>query len=45
MRDALKTYMDQGGDGLSPLCREAMNEYFKGPKTPVKPAAAAKAAN
>lgn len=43
MRDAMKAHLDAGGDGLSPLCREALVEYFKGPKAPVKPAVAAKA--
>jgi formate dehydrogenase subunit delta len=38
MRDALKAYIDKGGEGLSPLCREALAEYFKGPKSPQKPA-------
>jgi formate dehydrogenase subunit delta len=43
MRDAMKAHLDAGGEGLSPLCREALVEYFKGPKGPAKPAVAAKA--
>lgn len=31
MRDALKAHVDAGGDGLTPLFREAMAVYFKGP--------------
>jgi formate dehydrogenase subunit delta len=34
MRNALKDYLDKGGDGLSPLFVEAANDYYKGPKTP-----------
>ncbi|HVX36851.1 MAG TPA: formate dehydrogenase subunit delta [Hyphomicrobium sp.] len=45
MRDAMKAHLDGGGDGLSPLCREALVEYFKGPKASARPAAAAKPAN
>ncbi|WP_082073104.1 formate dehydrogenase subunit delta [Hyphomicrobium sp. 99] len=41
MRNALKAHIDAGGAGLSPLFLEAMADYFKGPKSPVKPAAAA----
>lgn len=32
MRNQLKAYIDQGGEGLSPLFLEAAHEYFKGPK-------------
>ncbi|MGE0053861.1 MAG: formate dehydrogenase subunit delta [Hyphomicrobium sp.] len=39
MRDQLKTYLDQGGEGLDPLFIEAMADYFKGPKSPAKSAA------
>jgi formate dehydrogenase subunit delta len=42
MRDALKAYIDKGGEGLSPLFLEAMGEYFKGPKRPATTAAPAK---
>lgn len=31
MRDALKTYVDKGGEGLSPLFLEAAKRYFVGP--------------
>ena len=34
MRNALKAYIDKGGDGLSPLFLEAAAEYYKGPKSP-----------
>lgn len=34
MRDKLKTHLDAGGEGLSPLFIEAVSDYFKGPKTP-----------
>jgi len=36
MRNALKAYIDQGGEGLSPLFLEAMADYYKGPKSPAK---------
>ncbi|WP_290992119.1 formate dehydrogenase subunit delta [Hyphomicrobium sp.] len=39
MRNALKAHIDAGGEGLSPLFLEAMTDYFKGPKSPVKAAA------
>lgn len=45
MRDAMKAHLDSGGDGLSPLCREALLEYFKGPKAPARSAAAGKPAH
>ena len=32
MRNALKTHLDQGGVGFSPLFVEAMSVYFEGPK-------------
>lgn len=38
MRNELKAYLDQGGEGLSPLFLESMAAYFKGPKSPVKQA-------
>ena len=34
MRNQLKAFIDQGGEGLSPLFLEAAADYFKGPKTP-----------
>jgi formate dehydrogenase subunit delta len=34
MRNILKAYIDKGGKGMSPLFLEAMEDYFKGPKTP-----------
>ena len=37
MRNALKAHIDAGGDGLTPLFRDAMALYFKGPLAP-KPA-------
>jgi formate dehydrogenase subunit delta len=40
MRNALKKYIDQGGEDLQPLFLEAAAEYFKGPKTPPSKAAA-----
>lgn len=44
MRNALKAYLDQGAQGISPLFVEAVSDYFKGPKSPMKaPAAPAKA--
>jgi len=39
MRNAMKAHIDEGGEGLSPLFLEAMADYFKGPKSPVKQAA------
>jgi formate dehydrogenase subunit delta len=36
MRDQLRTIVESGGKGLSPLLVEAMEDYFKGPKSPVK---------
>jgi len=38
MRNELKAYLDKGGEGLSPLFLEAMESYYKGPKSPVKQA-------
>jgi formate dehydrogenase subunit delta len=38
MRDQMKTIIENGGQGLSPMFIEAMKDYFKGPKTPAKPA-------
>jgi formate dehydrogenase subunit delta len=32
MRDDLKAYLDQGGEGLSPLFVESISSYFKGPR-------------
>jgi formate dehydrogenase subunit delta len=43
MRDQMKTIIEDGAHGLSPLFVEAMKDYFKGPKTPGKPAAAPEA--
>ncbi|MBR2536726.1 MAG: formate dehydrogenase subunit delta [Hyphomicrobium sp.] len=37
MRNALKAHIDAGGEGLKPLFLEAMQEYFKGPKSPSAP--------
>jgi formate dehydrogenase subunit delta len=34
MRNELKTHLDKGGEGLSPLFIEAAHDYYKGPKTP-----------
>lgn len=45
MRDALKAHIDKGGEGLSPLCREALADYFKGPKSPAKATPIGKSAN
>ena len=36
MRNELKAHIDKGGEGLSPLFLEAMADYFKGPKSPLK---------
>lgn len=33
LRNQLKAYLDQGGEGLDPLFIEAAAEYYKGPKT------------
>jgi formate dehydrogenase subunit delta len=41
MRDQLKSYLDTGGEGLSPLFLEAVGSYFKGPR-PDGPKAVAK---
>lgn len=38
MRDQMKTIIDDGGEGLSPLFIETMKDYFNGPKSPAKPA-------
>lgn len=40
MRNQLKDFVDEGGEGLSPLFLEAAHEYFKGPKSPPAKAAA-----
>jgi formate dehydrogenase subunit delta len=45
MRNALKDYIDKGGEGLSPLFLEAAAEYFKGPKSPVKTSTTEKSAS
>lgn len=37
MRDQMKSIIDDGGRGLSPLFIETMKDYFNGPKTPAKP--------
>ncbi len=34
MRNELKSILDSGGEGLKPLCVEAMANYFKGPQSP-----------
>ncbi len=39
MRNDLKAFLDKGSEGFSPLFLEAMAEYYKGPKSPVKQAA------
>ena len=36
MRNDLKAHIDKGGEGLSPLFLEAMADYFKGPKSPLR---------
>jgi formate dehydrogenase subunit delta len=36
MRNALKAYIEKDGEGLQPLFLEAMADYYKGPKSPVK---------
>jgi formate dehydrogenase subunit delta len=33
MRNELKAIIEAGGEGLDPLCLEALNDYFKGPKS------------
>jgi formate dehydrogenase subunit delta len=33
MRNELKAIIEAGGEGLKPLCLEAMHDYFKGPKS------------
>ena len=33
MRNELKIIIEAGGEGLKPLCVEAMSDYFKGPKS------------
>lgn len=38
MRNHLKDFLEQGGEGLDPLFVEAAHEYFKGPKQPLTPA-------
>ena len=37
LRDAMKTIIDSGGEGLKPLYIEAMRDYFKGPKSDGRP--------
>jgi len=37
MRNAMKTIVDAGGEGLKPLCIEAMRDYFKGPRSDGRP--------
>ena len=44
IRNALKAQIDKGGEGLSPLFLEAMADYFKGPKLPLKVAPPSKTA-
>ena len=44
MRNDLKAHIDKGGEGLSPLFLEAMADYFKGPKLPLKVAPPSKTA-
>lgn len=41
MRDQMKAYIDNGGEGLDALFIEAAAEYFKGPKTKAAKAAIA----
>ncbi|MBN9292088.1 MAG: formate dehydrogenase subunit delta [Hyphomicrobium denitrificans] len=41
MRDQMKTIIDDGAEGLSPLFIETMKDYFNGPKSPAKPAPSA----
>ena len=45
MRNQLKAFIDQGGEGLSPLFLEAAADYFKGPKTPAAKSASDKPAS
>jgi formate dehydrogenase subunit delta len=33
MRDELKSIVDDGGEGLKPLCVSAMRSYFDGPNS------------
>ena len=33
MRNEMKAIVDEGGEGLSPLCMHALSDYFKGPKS------------
>ena len=33
LRNTLKAHLDEGGEGLKPLCIEAMTGYFEGPKS------------
>ena len=33
MRNAMKVILENGGEGLKPLCIEAMRDYFKGPRS------------
>jgi formate dehydrogenase subunit delta len=37
MRDAMKSIIDEGGEGLRPLFVEAMQDYFKGPQSDGRP--------
>jgi len=37
MRNAMKAIVDAGGEGLKPLCIEAMRDYFKGPRSDGRP--------
>ena len=37
MRDSLRLIIVSGGEGLEPLFVEAMNDYFKGPKSDGRP--------
>jgi formate dehydrogenase subunit delta len=39
MRNELKAILDDGGNGLKPLCIEALHIYFKGPNGAGKKAA------
>ena len=33
MRNEMRAIIEAGGEGLNPLCMEALNDYFKGPKS------------
>jgi formate dehydrogenase subunit delta len=33
MRNELKVIIETGGEGLKPLCIEAMRDYFRGPRS------------